>query len=194
MTGVKHVLGEFVRLLRLRFQLNGFTTEDSIRYTFFAALLAKSQLEPHDVVLEFPHPEIHGARIDTWVPSFEERPLAIEFKYDRENPSGSTVPRTQNAGELFKDMARLARLPTTPDPLRLLVYCTDSKMATYFQKPDNGHTAFFNLADSDRVTIDAAYVMSKPATFQKSLGSDLSVELTCRAAECPSVQTSSEDL
>ena len=180
---MKDIFAEFAQLLRKRFGQGAYTTEDSIRYTFFAALLAKSDFEAQDVVLEYPHPQIPGAEVDTLLTSVRGAPVAIEFKYDRQIPSGHALPRPQNAGELFKDMSRLAQLRGTPDPLRLLVYCTDSTMATYFKKPANGHTPFFNVADGERVTIDAAYIASKPATFRKSLGSELRVELTCRWSE-----------
>ena len=155
------------------------TTEDSIRYTFFAALIASGEIEPHEVLLEVPHPKIRRAKIDTVLPSLSGRPIAIEFKYDREIPSSSAVPKPQNAGELFKDFSRLALYTTNPEPERLLVYCTDHVMVKYFQNIVNGHTAFFSLALRERLMVDDAYIASKPAAFQKALGTELLVELEC---------------
>ena len=66
---MKDIFAEFAQLLRKRFGQGVYTTEDSIRYTFFAALLAKSDLEAQDVVLEYPHPQIPGAEVDTLLTS-----------------------------------------------------------------------------------------------------------------------------
>ena len=52
---MKDIFAEFAQLLRKRFGQGAYTTEDSIRYTFFAALLVKSDFEAQDVVLEYPH-------------------------------------------------------------------------------------------------------------------------------------------
>jgi hypothetical protein len=169
--------------MRTRLERKVYTTEDSVRYTFFAALLAKSGIEPHDIVLEYPHPTIPGAEIDAFLTSFHGRPTAIEFKYDREIPSGAAVPRPQNAGELFKDIARLSRFIATPEPRRMLVYCTDSIMATYLGNPANGHAAFFNLQKGKRVKIDSSYLAPKPATFKKALRFELLAELECTWSE-----------
>ncbi len=180
---MEDILADFAGVIRRRLENRSYTTEDSVRYSFFVALLAHSSLEPHEVVLEYPHPQIAGAKIDTFLPSFDGRPTAIEFKYDREIPSGAAVPRPQNAGELFSDISRLARFVATPEPRRLLVYCTDSIMVKYLQNPANGHASFFNLGKNQRMTVDSSYLSSKPATFLKALGSQLSVELECRWSE-----------
>ena len=78
----------FADLLRVRFENAVPTTEDSVRYTFFAGLL-RAGLQPHEIVLEHRHDAIAGAEIDTFIPGIGTGPaVAIEFKYDRGIPSG----------------------------------------------------------------------------------------------------------
>ncbi len=180
---MESILAAFSSLLRERLSRETFTTEDSIRYTFFAALLRDSHLAPHDIVLEYPHPQIPGAEVDTFLPVFGGRPLAIEFKYDRRIPSGASVPRPQNAGELFKDISRLIRLDMKPEPVRVLVYLTDAVMAGYFANPKNGHAAFFGLPCGQRLRIDSTYISGKATTFQRNAGADLAAILECRWSE-----------
>src|SRR5437899_2686070 len=128
---MENVIAAFADLLRIRFETGVLTTEDSIRYTFFAALLAETALKPNDIVLEYPHPQIHGAKIDTFIPSYNGKPVAIEFKYDRLIPSGAAIPRPQNAGELFKDIWRLMQFAPVTEANRILVFCTDAIMIKY---------------------------------------------------------------
>ena len=88
---MQDIFAEFAQLLRKRFGQGVHTTEDSIRYTFFAALLAKSDLEAQDVVLEYPHPQIPGAKVDTLLTSDRGAPVVIEFKYDRRRVGRRTL-------------------------------------------------------------------------------------------------------
>ena len=65
-----------------RLEKNTFTTEDSVRYTFFACLMKHTALATHDIVLEFPHNTLDGAEIDTYLPDYLGSEVIIEFKYD----------------------------------------------------------------------------------------------------------------
>jgi len=70
---MKEVLEEFSILLRERLS-KMYTTEDSVRFTFFAALLKRTNIAPHEIILEYPHPKIPGAEVDTYIPSpFEKK-------------------------------------------------------------------------------------------------------------------------
>ena len=180
---LEDVFATFAGMLRTRFERGVHTTEDSIRYTFFAALLTQPNIKPHEVVQEFPHPQIPGAEIDTFMPAYEGKTVAIEFKYDRAIPSGAAIPRPLNAGELFKDIWRLSQLKAAAEAERLLVYCTDPIMTRYFRNPSTGHVEFFEMSQCQRIVIDASYMLGKPATFLKALGADLTLELECRWAE-----------
>lgn len=99
----------FAELIARRLERRVPSSEDSVRYTFFAALTQTLELAPDDVVLEHDHVAIARAKIDTFIPDFRGRAYVIEFKYDRAVPSGTNPPLTQKA-ELLKDLFRLARV------------------------------------------------------------------------------------
>lgn len=158
----------FRELLRRRFEANVFTTEDSVRYTFFAALL-RDGLLPEQVILEFPHPLIQRARIDTVIVDGHGAPaMAIEFKYDRRNPGGTNQPMPQKAGSAFADLARLLLFP--PPCERYFVYLTDGELARYLDNPRNGLQTFFSLRQDQRRTIDSQFFAGRSATFLHSMG------------------------
>ena len=159
------VWAHFTDLLRTRLEAAVFTTEDSIRYTFYSAFSAKTGIEPHEIVLEFPHPQIKRARVDTYLPAFRGASVAIEFKYDREIPSGQAIPKPQKAGQLFKDMDRLARFDLDHPVRRLLVYVADPLMVVYFRNPANGHARFFLLPQGESFSVQREYLKGKPQTF-----------------------------
>jgi hypothetical protein len=71
----------FSKLLEERFRAGVLTTEDSVRYTFLLALISSRYCGHTDVVLEYPHPTIRGARVDTLITeSANRRAAALEFK------------------------------------------------------------------------------------------------------------------
>ncbi|MFC1975481.1 hypothetical protein ACFLXQ_03670 [Chloroflexota bacterium] len=176
---MKLIFAEFSALLKTRLNHLVFTSEDSVRYTFFAALLHTTKIAPHEIILEFPHPSIPGAQIDTYVPSTPDRKgLVIEFKYDRQPPGGRNMPRTQNAGEVFNDLYRLARFEEDPSADRLLVYLTDAGMAGYLSNSRNQLTDFFQLAPGHQLRVDERYLETKAITFQRCIGGSLNADLT----------------
>ena len=59
----------FEELLTERLQSGAFTTEDSVRYTFYRALLSNGFCSHLDVVIEAPHPALERCEIDTVVHS-----------------------------------------------------------------------------------------------------------------------------
>jgi ribose 5-phosphate isomerase B len=118
-------LERFTDLLHSRFRLEVPTTEDSVRYTFFAALCDVG-VSPDRIILEYPHPSIPAARIDTVILSDQRQPhTAIEFKYDRAIPSGKPLNVTARAGAVFRDLVRLLQWRESLD--RYLIYLTDSE-------------------------------------------------------------------
>ena len=160
---IDSILQSFGKLLSVRLQKGVYTTEDSVRYTFFAALNNVARLNPEDIIIEYPHPTIKRAMIDTYVPRLEGETLAVEFKYDRQIPSGKNMPRPQKAGALLRDVARLSRIHD-PNKLRLLfVYLTDSEMAAYLSNPANGLADFFLLKPGRNLTVDHAYLAPRSA-------------------------------
>ncbi len=163
------VFEEFGRLLEERFRREVITTEDSVRYTFFAALL-KSGVSPEQVVLEFPHPAIDRAKIDTWLPIYKSGSIAIEFKYDRDPPGGNNQPKTQKAGAVFKDFRRQALVASAVGVRSYVVYVTSEEMAVYFRNPNNGHSRLWGLEHGSDMIIDERYLLDKPQTFLRALG------------------------
>ena len=85
---VKH----FAKLLSERLVAKVATTEDSIRYTFFYALLSSGGYIHTDVIIENQHPVIEGGEIDVLISPRDGSPsIAFEFKYDRAIPGGKNL-------------------------------------------------------------------------------------------------------
>ncbi|MCZ6689117.1 MAG: hypothetical protein O7H41_05900 [Planctomycetota bacterium] len=162
------IAAEFVDLLRTRLDAGIMTTEDSIRYTFFASLLRQG-VRPEQVVLEYPHPAIERAEIDTVVlDNAGEIQTAIEFKYNRAIPSGRNQPMPQQAGKALGDLVRLIRI--TLDIERYFVYVTDAEMAKYWQNPKNGLREVFELGREDELEITDDYFLNRSRTLRSAMG------------------------
>ena len=125
----ENVYKAFNEILKNRLQNNVFTTEDSVRYSFFVALLLERSFDPNDIIMEYPHNRIKKAQVDTYIPNYDGKEVIIEFKYDRAIPSGKNAPRPQKAGRHFNDMSRLLDFSTSLPAIRLFIYLTDSEMA-----------------------------------------------------------------
>jgi len=65
-TSLASTFKEFQALLGQRLLSGIYTTEDAVRYTFFAALLRQA-VDPKMVAMEYPHPTTRNARVDTVV-------------------------------------------------------------------------------------------------------------------------------
>jgi hypothetical protein len=158
----------FGKLLQERFNTGVSTTEDSIRYTFFLALLDSNFCQHSEIVLEESHPAIPKAQIDLLIQAAPGRlSTAFEFKYDRAIPSGRNQPRTQKAGAVFKDLFRLARIPAKLAQERYFIYVTGSEMRGYFQNPRNRFAEFFDLGTNQRFTITNEFIASQAQTFRR---------------------------
>ena len=166
---------DFAGLLKVRLDGRVPTTEDSVRYTFFAALL-RNGVAPDEVVLEFPHPRIPRAEVDTWMPDFHGTAVAMEFKYDRDLPGGKNPPKTQKAGAVFKDLRRLRLLADVASCY--LVYVTTREMDVYFRNPSNGHEQFYDLLPGNSVRIGESYFAGKPQTLLRTLGGTFDARVT----------------
>lgn len=166
-TKMSEIAVGFARLLDRRLDANVRTTEDSIRYTLFAALLC-SGIPPERIVLEDEHPQIERAKIDMVILNADAScEVAIEFKYDRANPGGTGQPMTQKAGMIFGDLSRLLKLPLVAT--RYFVYVTDEGLARYLASPRNGFAAFFNLSTGSELRLDKAFFAGRSRTFLESM-------------------------
>ena len=157
---------KFGDLLDTRFSKEVFTTEDSVRYTFFYAISSEFELVPHDIVLESVHPNIDGHKeIDMLIPEKKDCPeLVFEFKYDVKRRSNS--PRPLKAGHLFADIFRLFLYKKEHQKSKcFLIYVTDFEQANYLSKEENRLDDFFNLPTGQTLQINSDYVNNHSDTF-----------------------------
>ncbi len=164
----------FAGLLEERFAAEIHTTEDSIRYLFFSSLLTHGGLTPNDITLEYPHPHpaFAGKTVDTHVPPAGGREAMIaEFKYDRNTSTGMNRPRSQQAGQVFADIGRLAHFSIAGSAIRrYLIYVTDSEMQGYFRNPQNGLEWFLDGEIGKEMLLDPDRLNGLSATFRKNAG------------------------
>lgn len=175
---MKPVWDEFASLLLRRLNLGVYTTEDSVRYTFFAALLSAGNIKPENVILELPHAKIKRAELDTWIAWPSGKTTAIEFKYHRAIPSGMNAPRPMKAGELFRDVFRLFALFCEGQTECYFVYLTDGEMVGYLKNVANGLADFFDLGEDKPLPIGKSYFAARSVTLQGSVGDVVPVTLT----------------
>ena len=163
---------KFGELLDVRFSKGVFTTEDSVRYTFFDALHSELGTAPEDIILEAPHPYIERKKMDMLIPEREDSPeIVCEFKFHGKLPSEQHQPRTQKAGELFVDISRLAIYKKKRQKTRcFLVYVTEFEMANYLSNDANRLDDFFNLLPDETLRINAEYFDNRPETFTNAAG------------------------
>lgn len=158
----------FATLLEARLRLGTCSSEDCVRYTFFAALLQHG-VGQERVVLEWVHPWLPDGRIDTVLLDDHLKPVvAVEFKYDRANPGGKNQPLPQKAGALFRDFVRLLRLDG--DLSRYLIYVTDGELARYLSNPRNGLAELFTLDSGGAWHVTRRCFEGRSATFLNGMG------------------------
>lgn len=154
---------QFANLLERRFNSGVFTTEDSVRYTFFASL-SSFDIAPEHIILEYPHPSVLKARIDMVILSNDLQPcIAIEFKYDRAIPSGKPLPLPARAGDVFKDFVRLLQWQAPLD--RYLIYLTDKEPGTH-----SGLSLIFSLEPGQRLMLTERVFVGYAPTFSTHMG------------------------
>ena len=166
------ILSDFAALLQTRVDHDVWTTEDSVRYTFFAAML-RNNVAPHEVIQEFPHPALGGKKeVDTWMTNFHGKAVAIEFKY---HPSrGGNPNATQRAGDVFKDLRRLHVL--SDDAVCYFVYVTMKEMDSHFR---NQHGNLYGLVQGDSFEIGRSYFKDRPPSFMDNVGEVFEATVTC---------------
>ena len=171
------IFEDFAKLLESRLRNQVLTTEDSVRYTLFASML-NHNVEPNSVILEYPHPEIPKAQIDTWISDYCENSIAIESKYDRETPGGKNQPKTQKAGSVFQDLFRLQLANKKANAVCYFIYLTDVEMHVYFKNPENSHQELYELPQHTILRMDKKYFSDKPKTFMSKLKEPFEASIT----------------
>lgn len=168
------ILFDFAALLETRVGHDVWTTEDSVRYTLFAAML-RNMVEAHEVIQEFPHRLLGGEkRVDTWMPDFHGKDVAVEFKYDPDSRSGATLNETQRAGAVFEDLRRLQLL--SDDAVCYFVYVTMKGMDRHFH---NRHRELYGLVQGESFEIRRSYFADKPRTFMGKVDGVFEATVTC---------------
>jgi hypothetical protein len=155
----------FGSALNERLERNVPTTEDSVRYTFFYAILQENSVSHTDIVLEYPHPALSGAEIDTLIGLNTAWATALEFKFDRGNPGGTNQNRTQRAAAVLNDIFRLARVPSNIAARKFFIYVTDIEMASYFSNPVNRLCEFYGVCGDIRFALGQSLLNGAPKTL-----------------------------
>lgn len=186
MNAIPHATYEqFATYISARIASGQHLTEDSVRYSFFLALLLTTDIKQHELILELPHPSYPGKEIDTYVIPAEGRPgMYVEFKFHRSSKASS--PKPQKAGGLFKDMARMASLASATTRC-LVVYLTCPEMATYFDSKSGAYSSFWRNEIGSEFQYDGAFLENTSPTFRKVVGdlpfAQVRVEYTASAIE-----------
>lgn len=171
------IFEDFANLLDSRLRDGVLTTEDSLRYTLFVSML-NHHVPPNSVILEYPHPEIPRAQIDTWISEYCDNSIAIEFKYDRKTPGGKNQPKTQKAGSVFQDLFRLQLANKKTEADCYFIYLTDVEMYVYFTNPDNGHHELFELPQHAVFRVDKNYFSERSQSFMNKLKEPFEMSIT----------------
>lgn len=164
-------------MLSERLRRGTFTTEDSVRFTFYASMLEK-KVDPADVIMEYPHPKLAQKKIDTWIsPQKERKGLATEFKYNR--ASRRNQARPLNAGRALHDLHRMNLLGA--DMHRIFVYLTDDEMAAYFNNTRNGLSEFFGTSVGGTAVVGRTQMQNLSTTLIEAanLDTDIKIQTLC---------------
>ena len=159
------IYGKFEEYLINRISSGQHLTEDSVRYSFFAALINQKFCKQADVILEIPHPKITNAEIDSLI-KLPKLNIFLEFKYHRKTRSNS--PKPDKAGSLFKDFNRLSLLEQ--DGLKYVIYFTDYEMAAYFKKHQSQYGEFWLYKEKESFEFNDQYLLNTNKTFRKACG------------------------
>lgn len=82
--------------------------EDTIRYFFFYAVTTSGYYKATDFWLEGHFYDDKNTELDTFIkPKDEKESVAIEFKYNRLHNEKSDGAKTDNAGNIFRDLNSL---------------------------------------------------------------------------------------
>jgi hypothetical protein len=163
-------LEAFAAALRHRFELGVHTTEDAVRYTFFALLLSSLRCGPERLILEYPHPRRDRSLIDAWItPLGAEVAIALEFKFHRRPPEAKNRPRTMLAGSILSDLFKLADFEIGSRVRRVFVYVYGHEMHTYYSNIANGMAALIDLPPGGFMLTER-FLQGKSPTFLNGAG------------------------
>jgi len=142
-------------------------SEDTIRYMMFYVLTTVGGINPLDVYLEYPHPEVPNknyAKLDAFVAAKENRPaLAFEMKFQKKI-GNNAMPK------VFADVLKLALFRKEQSNIRrYFVYVADEHMVNYLSNPAHGYEPFISLEKNTGFKVTREYLIRKPVTFIRQL-------------------------
>lgn len=183
---INKVFDNFCKELKARTE---FTSEDTVRYYWFASMLEKgmdktlnhySLEEPYNSTkLKAKIKGLNRQEIDLWYKNgrrpFDE--FAMEIKYHRE--AKSDFAKTSAAGSIFGDLLRLLEFKklTSNDGKRLFLYITDDIMDEYLGLKKRSKKnlryrgilrKFYELPESTPCFIAPLNTISAPSSFTES--------------------------
>ena len=128
---------EFARDLGVRLAAGTHTTEDTVRYYFWNALINRGG-DLHSMVPEKPHPHPPMARseVDLWLSAAPLGPAWVEVKYDRPSSGSGDMPRTMKYGALLADFFKLAMIEDTAT--KIVLYVSTAEMVQHLQNNASG--------------------------------------------------------
>jgi len=137
------------------------THEHALHFCIALGLQSAWSLPPGAIVFERPGGD--RSHTDLWVRAPHD--LAIEVKYLRPNPSGSTRPFPQLYGQILADFNKVARVKATN---RLAIVVADRDYVGYIERSGRG---LLPLRIDDCGQITASSVASLSQTAQRTAGS-----------------------
>jgi len=123
---------EFAREMGVRLSARTYTTEDTIRYYFWHALI-RHGADLHAMVPEKPHPHPSMARkeVDLWLSAAPFGPAWLEVKYNRPPSGMGDMPRTMKYGALLADFFKLSMIEDAS--LKIVFFVSTPEMVHYLK-------------------------------------------------------------
>jgi hypothetical protein len=134
------------------------TSEHAVHFCLALGLQAAWDLAPGAILFERPAPD--RSRTDLWVR--EPHDIAIEVKFLRPLPSGSSRPYPQLYGQVLADFNKIARVPATN---RLMVLVADRDYVGYIERSGRG---MMPMTVGSSVTIRASSLAQLSETAQRT--------------------------
>jgi len=158
-------LAEFATLLKRRLERSIPTNEDTVRYTFYYALIKVLKITPEDIMVEPPHEKIARARLDLKTFGIE---YSFEFKYENiQLPTKDESTSGQLPMRMFSDVFRLATL-RGKEPV--FIYLTARWGKNYLRNPKWKLVEVFDLPIGNSLSIGERYLKARPHILTRDIG------------------------
>lgn len=130
---IKNVFNQFCQDLKNR---SGLTTEDNVRYYWFAAMMQQDH-NLNNYTLEYSYPSLPGKELDLLYQGKETLAFEMKFHHHVTKPA---FDHLLAAGGLIDDLQRLQSL-TSKELHRYFLYVTDDEMDKYLNNGSNAYRA-----------------------------------------------------